>query len=264
MTALLPPPDPALARTGALLAIRGVSHAYGPAPRSVSALAGIDLALRSGEFVSIIGPTGCGKSTLLRIAGGLLPPTLGAVSIDGAAPDEARLHKRIGSVFQDPALLPWLNVRGNIELMARVNRRHGPRTIDTDALLTSVGLSDAAEMRPHQLSGGMRQRAALARAFALEPALLLMDEPFAALDEITREAMRYELLRIWERRQATVLFVTHSVREAVALSDRVIVLAGTPGQLRADVPIDLPRPRRHEDERSLPFLDLVDRLRALL
>ena len=259
MTALHP-----AARTGALLMLSGVSHSYGVAPRSVPALAGIDLALRSGEFVSIIGPTGCGKSTLLRIAGGLLPSTTGLVTIDGTDPAEARLHKRIGSVFQDPALLPWLSVRGNIQLMARVNRAHGPRAIDADALLASVGLSDAADMRPHQLSGGMRQRAALARAFALEPALLLMDEPFAALDEITREAMRYELLQIWERHQATVLFVTHSVREAITLSDRIVVLGGTPGRIRAEVPVDLPRPRRHEDERSAAFLDLVDRLRGLL
>ncbi len=255
---------PAAAYTGAPLRLGGVSHTYRAGGRSISALAEVDLDLRAGEFVSVIGPTGCGKSTLLRIAGGLLKPTAGSVSIDGGDPDEARLRKRLGYVFQDPALLPWRTVRGNLLMPGRLNRRHTRAAIDAEALLRLVGLTEHAGRHPNELSGGMRQRVALARALALDPDLLLMDEPFAALDEITREAMRYELLRIWERRRTTVLFVTHSVREAIALSDRVVVLGPAPGRVRADIPIELPRPRHHEIERLPAFLDEVDRLRGLL
>ncbi|HWO93806.1 MAG TPA: ABC transporter ATP-binding protein, partial [Dehalococcoidia bacterium] len=214
--------------------------------------------------VAVIGATGCGKSTLLRIAGGLLTPSSGTVLIDERPPQDAQRHKRIGFVFQDPALLPWRSVRSNVRLPLEVNRRQASTPADVDTLLATVGLAGAADRRPHELSGGMRRRVALARALALDPALLLMDEPFAALDELTRESMRYELLRIWERHRATVLFVTHSVREAVLLADRVVVMTPGPGRIRAIVPVDLPRPRRTTLERDPAFLDRVDRLRDLL
>ncbi len=250
---------PPAAASSARLELAGVAHAYGPTP----AIAAIDLRVAAGEFVAIAGPTGCGKSTLLRIAGGLLSPSAGAATIDGRPPAEARKRKRLGYVFQDPALLPWLSARENIALAGELNRGGGAR-VDADAMLALVGLGEAAARRPHELSGGMRQRIALARALALDPALLLMDEPFAALDEITRETMRYELLRIWEQRRTTVVFVTHSIREAVTLANRVVVLTAGPARIRADIRIDLPRPRRYEMEREAAFLDQVDALRALL
>jgi len=208
--------------------------------------------------------------------GGLLPPTAGTVSVLGGDVRAAQADKRLGMVFQQPALLPWRSVRANIDLPRQVNRGAG-RPINTDTLLHLVGLGGFEQARPHELSGGMEQRVALARALSFDPEVLLMDEPFAALDEITREQMRYELLRIWADAGAdpdasperaavrkTVLFVTHSVPEAVALADRVLVMSPRPGRIRADVPITLPRPRRQADERTPAFLDAVDEVRALL
>ena len=248
---------------GAELHLAGVHHAFQTPTGTVQALDRVDLLVKPGEFISIIGPTGCGKSTLLRVAGGLLEPTGGEALIDGRDPEEAKRTKRLGYVSQDPALLPWRSVRENVALSHAINRQSSALP-DTDALLSMVGLAGHAHRHPHELSGGMRQRVALARALALRPALLLMDEPFAALDEITREAMRYELLAIWDRYRSTVLFVTHSVREAITLSDRVIVMSASPGRVRADIPIPLPRPRDAELERRPEFLDLVDHLRGLL
>jgi len=249
--------------------VEGLSKVFPHRGRPLEALRRLDLRVGWGEFVSVIGPSGCGKSTLLRIVGGLLEPTVGQVHIDGRSPREAQKDKDIGLVFQDPSLLPWRTVLGNVKLPLEVNRidSHRPR-FQPQELLELVGLSAFADYHPHQLSGGMQQRVAIARALVFQPSLLLMDEPFGALDEITRSAMRYELLRIWQSalsdRPKTVLFVTHSITEAITLSDRVVVLTPRPGQVRALIDIELPRPRDESLERSSRFLDYAQQLRNLL
>ena len=244
----------------------GVEMVYSQGETALRALSGIDVSVRRGELLSIIGPSGCGKSTLLRIVGGLLAPTSGRVAIDGQPPRQAQRRKEIGFAFQDASLLAWRTVLGNIRLPLEVNRK---RTgVDAGALVDLVGLSTFRGYYPHQLSGGMQQRVALARSLVTSPSLLLMDEPFGALDEMTRSAMRYELLRIWrsaaENRPCTVLFVTHSITEAVLLSDRVLVMTPRPGRVAALLDIDLPRPRREEIETDTLFLDYARRLRTLL
>ena len=256
--------SPPAAPAAAYLSFDGVAHEYEVRGRAVPALAPVDLDVRPGELLSIIGPSGCGKSTLLRIAGGLLAPTQGAVRIGGASPRAAQRAKQIGFVFQDPSLLPWRTVAANVRLASEVNRRPGSSGPRAEDLLALVGLDNVAGYYPHQLSGGMRQRAALARALALNPPLLLMDEPFGALDEITRTELRYELLRLRRLLSATVLFVTHSIAEAVLLSDRVAVMSGAPGRVTTIVDIDLPEPRGPEIEETPEFLALARRLRAAL
>jgi len=249
--------------------VEGLFKAFPHRGRSLEALRRLDLRVGRGEFVSVIGPSGCGKSTLLRIVGGLLEPTAGRVKIDGRSPLDAQKDKDIGLVFQDPSLLPWRTVLGNVRLPLEVNRIDGRRPrFRPQELLELVGLSAFADYHPYQLSGGMQQRVAIARALVFQPSLLLMDEPFGALDEITRSAMRYELLRVWQTtrsdRPKTVLFVTHSIAEAIALSDRVVVLTPRPGQVRAVIDIELPRPRDESLERSSRFLDYAQELRNLL
>ncbi len=261
---------PAHAPTALALQLRAVSVHYRGAPGAeLTALERVSLDVAPGEFLSVVGPSGCGKTSLLRVASGLLPPGEGTVEIAGESPAEAQRGKRLGLVFQEPALLPWRDVRSNVQLPLEVNRSANVRLpVSVEDLLHLVGLSDFAAYRPHELSGGMQQRVALARALVFSPQLLLMDEPFGALDEITREQMRYELLRIWDSPIAgarkTILFVTHSVAEAVALSDRVAIMSRSPGRIKAIVPIELARPRTPAEERSRAFLDHVDRIRALL
>ncbi|MCZ7573602.1 MAG: ABC transporter ATP-binding protein [Ardenticatenaceae bacterium] len=248
--------------------VQGLSKVFtaGKGQRQIVALDNVNLRVREGEFYSVLGPSGCGKSTLLRIIAGLSEPTAGTISLqDDAGPRQAQRAKEIGFVFQSPGLLPWKTVAQNIEVPLQVNRRaNRPRQYSQEELLNLVGLSTFADAYPHQLSGGMRQRVAIARVLSFDPRLLLMDEPFGALDTITRQAMRYELLRIWERAQKTVIFVTHSVQEAIVLSDRVAVLTSHPGRVRGVVEITLPRPRTEEIERTPEFLGYVDRLRFLL
>jgi NitT/TauT family transport system ATP-binding protein len=249
--------------------VEGLSKVFPHRGRPLEALRGLDLHVGRGEFLSVIGPSGCGKSTLLRVVGGLLEPTLGSVRIDGRSPRDAQNDKDIGLVFQDPSLLPWRTVLGNIRLPLEVNRNHGGRRLfQPQELLELVGLGAFADYHPYQLSGGMQQRVAIARALVFQPSLLLMDEPFGALDEITRSAMRYELLRIRQSarsdRPQTVLFVTHSITESVALSDRVMVLTPRPGRVRAVIDIELPRPRDESLEHSSRFLDYAQQLRKLL
>lgn len=234
--------------------------------RQVTALDNLNLRVQEGQFFSVLGPSGCGKSTLLRIVGGLIESTSGSVSIgNGTGPRDAQRAKEIGFVFQEPGLLPWKTVADNIETPLILNRKaNRPRQHTIKELLELVGLEAFADAYPHQLSGGMQQRVAIARALAFDPKLLLMDEPFGALDAITRQLMRYELLRIWERAQKTVMFVTHSIPEAIVLSDAVAVISPRPGRLRGIVEIDLPRPRTEEVERTPEFLDYNDHLKDLL
>jgi NitT/TauT family transport system ATP-binding protein len=231
----------------------------------VPALASTDLEIRPGELLSLIGPSGCGKSTLLRIAGGLLAPSAGSVSVDGHPPRDAQREKRIGFVFQDPALLPWRTVSGNVSFGLEVNGggRRPDRAL-VESVIHLVGLAGYEHYYPHQLSGGMRQRVAIARALAPRPALLLMDEPFGALDDITRAEMREELLRIRETASATALFVTHSITEAALLSDRVAVMDGPPGRIRRTIEIDLPHPRSGELEDTAAFQEAASELRSAL
>ena len=252
------------------VSLKDLSHVFTDGHEPLAALAQVNLDVPAGEFTSIIGPSGCGKSTLLRIVGGLVAPTRGEAVIAGAPPKAAQRAREVGFVFQDPSLLPWRTVLANVKLPLELDSVHKIRPVpQPDELLDLVGLREFRDYYPFQLSGGMQQRVAIARALALNPSLLLMDEPFGALDEITRSAMRYELLRIWDANPGaagpkTVMFVTHSISEAIILADRVVVLRSRPGSVRADVEVELPRPRTREMERSQPFLDYADWLRGLL
>ena len=238
----------------------------GKGQMEVKALDNVYLRIGAGQFYSVLGPSGCGKSTMLRIMGGLEEPSTGKVTIgNGEGPHDAQRAKEFGFVFQDPGLLPWKTVAGNIELPLTVNRKANPKLQHTTAqLLELVGLSAFKDAYPYQLSGGMQQRVAIARALAFDPRILLMDEPFGALDEITRATMRYELLRIWDRSRKTVVFVTHSIAESIILSDAVAVMSARPGRVRGVVEIKLPRPRTEEIERTPEFLEYAEKLKRLL
>jgi NitT/TauT family transport system ATP-binding protein len=222
--------------------IRGVRKVFGVDPGAVLALDNIDLAIKPGEFVSVVGPSGCGKSTLLRIICGLTPSTSGSVAVFGNPVIEP--VTACGIVFQQPILLEWRtiveNVLFNIDMRGLDLAAYRPRAME---LLAAVGLADFVNNRPYELSGGMKQRAAIARALVHEPPLLMMDEPFGALDALTREQMRLDLERIWLDTQKTVFFITHSIDEAVLLSDRVVVMSPRPGRVETILDIDLPRPR---------------------
>jgi len=250
------------------VSLNNLAHVFTDGREPLPALQDISLGVPRGQFLSIIGPTGSGKSTLLRIAGGLMHPTQGAALIDGEPPSRAQRRREIGFVFQDPALLPWRNVLANIRLPLEIDGVRKRALPNPDQLIDLVGLTGFRDYYPHQLSGGMQQRVAIARALAFDPSLLLMDEPFGALDEITRSDMRYELLRLWSRVESAgrkaVLFVTHSIAEALVLSDRVVVLSSRPGRVLADLDVELDRPRTQEIERSAAFLDYADYLRGLL
>lgn len=245
--------------------LSGVSKRFRAGDAELEALRDITLDVAAGGFLSVLGPSGCGKTTLLRIIGGLLEPTCGHVSVGGQSPGEAQASKALGFVFQEPSLLPWRTVAENIRLPLEVNRRHArDGRYSVSELLDLVGLERFGDYYPFHLSGGMQQRVALARVLVFNPSLLLMDEPFGALDEITRAAMRYELLRIWDVDKKTVVFVTHSVTEAIILSDRVAVLSSQPGRLQDVVEIGLPRPRSAALERGEQFSVYSNELRDLL
>jgi NitT/TauT family transport system ATP-binding protein len=240
--------DPAvspLLRGGAsapFLDIRAVGKTYGSDRKQVEAIRSIDLAVARGEFVTLLGPSGCGKSTLLMMMAGLEQPTAGEVRIEGTRVRGPRADN--GIVFQDHTLLPWKSIIDNVLLPTRIlglpAAEYRPRA---EALLDLVGLYDFRDQRPKQLSGGMKQRAAICRALVHEPQLLLMDEPFSALDAITRDEMNIMLMDVWERFHTTVIFVTHSIREAVLLSDRVIVLGGRPASIAHEMSVPFARPR---------------------
>ncbi|MCC7228197.1 MAG: ABC transporter ATP-binding protein [Burkholderiaceae bacterium] len=245
------------------ITIEGVEVVYGTAgPEPVHALAAVDLSIEDGAFVSLVGPSGCGKSTLLKVLADLMPPTQGRVLIDGSEPGVLRRAGRIGLVFQQANLMPWLDIAANIRLLRDLVSQKSPAVglplkDEIQGLIDVVGLKGFEGKLPHQLSGGMQQRASLARALALDPSILLMDEPFAALDEITRDRMAFELMRIWQRYKKTVIFVTHSLAEAVFLSDRVVLMSARPGRIHQIYEIDLPRPRTPETRLSDEFSQIV-------
>jgi NitT/TauT family transport system ATP-binding protein len=246
-----------------LIAVRDVCRVFTSGGTTVTALDHVGFEVQAGNFVSIVGPSGCGKSTLLKIVSGLLAPPSGTVTVHGE-PVRAPLEN-VGMVFQAPILLKWRSVIGNILLPVEFARLDIPsHTERTRTLIKLVGLEGFDEMYPHQLSGGMQQRVSLCRALVTDPQLLLMDEPFGALDAMTRDELDMELLRIWEERKKTVLFVTHSIQEAVFLSDVVFVMSARPGRLLEQIAINLPRPRSMEMMTDQKFGGYALKIRALL
>ncbi|MGW7213328.1 ABC transporter ATP-binding protein [Streptomyces collinus] len=268
------------------LELRSVHRVYGFGPSATNALDDVDLTVPSGRFVSLIGPSGCGKSTLLRLAAGLERPDRGEVRVHGVPPAQACAAKMIGLVPQSPALLPWLSVLRNVTLPQKINKgsarrreriaglaehefvqsvQSTPSVPGMRELLVKAGLGEAMHKLPAEISGGMRQRAAIVRAFGLRPDVLVMDEPFSALDEFTRESLQDQLLDLWDELKTTVLFVTHSVSEAVRLSDTVVVMAPRPGRIVDVIDVDLSRPRGDRlfgERRFHEYEDLIrDRLR---
>jgi NitT/TauT family transport system ATP-binding protein len=246
-----------------LIAVEEVSRIFTSGARMVMALEKVSFDIEAGNFVSIVGPSGCGKSTLLKIISGLLPASSGKVSVAGRRVE--RPLENVGMVFQAPVLLKWRSVLGNILLPVEFAKLDVASYVDkARALVKLVGLDGFEEMYPHELSGGMQQRASLCRALVTDPQLLLMDEPFGALDAMTRDELDMELLRIWEERKKTVLFVTHSIQEAVFLSDQVFVMSARPGRLLETITVDLPRPRTMEMMSSRGFGVHTLKIRSLL
>ncbi len=246
-----------------VIEIQGLRKIYASGGDLIHALEGVDLHVREGEFVSIVGPSGCGKSTLLKIVAGLYSPTRGRVFVNGKLVQGP--HADIGIVFQNPVLMSWRTVLKNILLQAEV------RGLDRDVcrkraveLLDLVGIQGFENRFPYQLSGGMQQRVAICRALVHDPTLLLMDEPFGALDALTREQMNLELMRIWSKSGKTVLFITHSIPEAAFLSDRVIVFSERPGRVLADLPMDFGRPRELKTMEGPEFSRMVGRIREYM
>lgn len=242
--------------------VRQVSHVYPTEAGALPVLHEIELRLQPGAFVSLVGVSGCGKSTLMRLIAGLQSPTRGEILLNGRSPAAARAQKQIGWMAQQAALLPWRTVLENVTLAQKINPQRGETAVPQPGeLLKIVGLTEFAHVYPHTLSGGMQQRAALARTLATGAALWLMDEPFAALDELTRELLAGELLQLWQQFRPTVLWITHNLHEAIRLSDRVVVLTPRPGTIAGEVVVPLPRPR---DDTSEAFQDLLRQARALL
>ncbi|MEU5843792.1 ABC transporter ATP-binding protein [Rhodococcus sp. NPDC047139] len=249
----------------AAIELKAVSKAYplGRRRGDLTAVEAFDLTVERGEFVALLGPSGCGKSTVLRLLAGLEEPTGGTVLIEGKGPADLVASRRLGVAFQEHALMPWSDVWHNIALPFRI----AGRAVDSDRvaeLIELVGLSGFEKALPKQLSGGMRQRVAIARALALDPDVLLLDEPFGALDAVTRRRMNFELARIWADAGSTTVLVTHDVAEAVLLADRIVVLTGRPGRVRHLEHVELARPRPAEVTRDATFHEIVDRLTALL
>ncbi len=251
---------------GPVVSLKNVSKVFGrDGANQTMALQDIDLHVWPGEFISLIGPSGCGKSTLLRIIGDLVSPTSGTVLVNGKSAHQARLDRDYGVVFQAPVLFDWRTVRRNVELPLEVMRLdRAERARRAGKMLDLVELGGFAGHYPWQLSGGMQQRVSIARALSFDPAILLMDEPFGALDEITRERMNAELLRIWSRTRTTVIFVTHSIPEAVFLSTRVVVMSARPGRITRVITIDLPHPRGAEMQEDTRYFAMITEVRSSL
>jgi NitT/TauT family transport system ATP-binding protein len=250
---------------GAAVSSRNITVRFFTERRRVTAIEGLDLDVRPGEFLTLLGPSGCGKSTFLRVVADLIPPTRGEINVLGGAPKVARLRRDIGFVFQDAALLPWRTALQNVELPLQVG---GGKTrkgkFSPNELLDLVGLKGCEQAYPHELSGGMRQRVSIARALVSDPKILLMDEPFGALDEITRDRLNQELRKLWKEVGITILFVTHSIHEAAFLGQRVLMLAANPGRIKEIVPVDLPDDRTLEIRETPEFVALTAHLRRLL
>jgi NitT/TauT family transport system ATP-binding protein len=262
MTEPLPTPD----ATDSVVRLAGVAKTFGAqGGQGTTALDGIDLTIRRGEFVSLIGPSGCGKSTLLRLVGDLTAPTGGTITVNGKPAHQARLDRDYGMVFQAPVLFDWRTVEDNVRLPLEIlGGSRATQVARAREMLTLVGLREFGRHHPYQLSGGMQQRVAIARALAFEPSILLMDEPFGALDEMTRERMNTELLRIWERTRITVVFVTHSIPEAVFLSSRVVVMSARPGRITDIIDVDLARPRGVETREQRRYFEHITAVREAL
>ena len=260
--------DRASSGTQTAIAFQSVRKEFGNGANATLAIETVDLDIAEREFVSLIGPSGCGKSTLLRLAADLIEPSGGSVLVNGKAPRQARLDRDYGFIFQAPTLFDWRTVWKNVALPLEIMKISGmsreQKDEEIERLLGMVGLDGFESHHPYQLSGGMQQRVSLARALVFRPSILLMDEPFGALDEITRDRMNLELHRIWEETNTTILFVTHSIPEAVLLSGRVVVMTARPGRVQEIIPIDLPYPRTTEVEESTRYYELVTQVRESL
>jgi len=252
--------DPRTASTGAPVECRGVEKWFG----ELNVLAGVDLSIEPGAFVSVLGPSGCGKTTLMRAIGGLVPIDEGEILVDGLPVNGP--PKNAAIVFQSFGLMPWKTIEANIGFGLQIRGAGRKEVAEKVArYIEMVHLTDFEKSYPYQVSGGMRQRAGLARALAVEPEILLMDEPFASVDALTREVLHDELLAIWEKQRQTVVFITHSIDEAVVLSDTIFVMSRSPATVIARIPVDIPRPRRERTVRALPeFSDLRERCWSLL
>jgi NitT/TauT family transport system ATP-binding protein len=251
---------------GPIVRLRGVHKTFADRSGSgTAALEGVDLEINPGEVLSLIGPSGCGKSTLLRVIADLVAPSGGDIAVNGKPPGRARLDHDYGMVFQSPVLFDWRTVADNVALPLEILGRPAAwRERRAREMLELVGLADVADRPPYQLSGGMQQRVAIARALSFEPRILLMDEPFGALDEMTRERMNDEVLRIWERTGTTIVFVTHSIPEAVFLSSRVAVMSRRPGRIVQIIGIDLPQPRTDATREAARYFELISQVREAL
>ncbi len=248
------------------ISAQGINKVFNPGTdEAVVALQDINLEIEAGEFISLIGPSGCGKSTLMRLVGDLIQPSAGELLVNGKSPDRARLDRDYGMVFQAATLYDWRSVTKNVQLPLEVmGYPKGERQKRAQAMLDMVELGAFANHYPWQLSGGMQQRVSIARALAFDPSVLLMDEPFGALDEFTRERMNLELLKIWEQTGKTIIFVTHSIAEAVFLSNRIVVMSPRPGRITEIVSNSLPYPRDFNTRNAPGFYDLVADVRDLL
>jgi NitT/TauT family transport system ATP-binding protein len=247
------------------IAMRDLSLVYGAADAAVTALTDINLEVAEGGFVSLIGPSGCGKTTLLRVIADLAQPSSGAIAVNGMSPSEARLARAYGYVFQAPALYAWRTVERNLMLpLEIIGLTKAERRERAKRYLAMVGLQGFERKFPWQLSGGMQQRVSIARALSFDPKLLLMDEPFGALDEITRDHLNEQLLRLWERTRKTVVFVTHSIPEAVFLSNRIVVMSPRPGRILDIIDSALPPDRTLDIRETRPFLEIAHRVRVAL
>ena len=251
--------------SGSVVAIHAATKVFGSGADQTEALDPIDLEIEKGAFVSLIGPSGCGKSTLLRLIGDLTQPTAGAIEVNGKSAHAARLDRDYGIVFQSPVLFDWRTVQRNVELPLEVSSIDKQARADrARSMLALVELSGFERRYPWQLSGGMQQRVAIARALSFEPAILLMDEPFGALDEMTRERLNLELLGIWRQTGTTIVFVTHSIPEAVFLSTRVVVMSARPGHIVDVIDVDLPQPRNDLTREDPRYFSFVTRVRESL
>jgi NitT/TauT family transport system ATP-binding protein len=249
----------------AAIAADHVSMTFRAQGKPTEALADVSLRVEPGEFISLLGPSGCGKSTLLRLIGDLLQPSGGVLNVKGKSPSRARRDRDYGIVFQAPVLYDWRTVAGNVQLPLEIfGVPKGERAVRTEDLLKLMGLQDFAKSYPWQLSGGMQQRVAIARALSFRPSILLMDEPFGALDEMTRERLNMELLNIWRQTETTIIFVTHSIAEAIFLSTRVVVMTPRPGKIERIIPIDLPQPRDAATRETSRYFEYITEVRTCL